>query len=163
MAVYKVLLSKEVTCRVLFFSSFLMDRSQFDKWVFLVNALGVVYDPKTKMILIGRRENDPHLSTLTRCFPWWSPAYKEDIEYYLKAEIKQKTWLSTNVETIVFAKTYPEKREFLSIYYLCTIIGGEAKAADSFVEIKWIKPSEVAKYFTTSLHPNVLAYLKILE
>jgi hypothetical protein len=140
-----------------------MDRSQFDKWVFLVNALGIVYDPQTKMILIGRRENDPHLSALTRCFPWWSIAYEKEIEQYLRDEIKEKTWLDTNVETIIFAKTYPEKREFLSIYYLCTLRDGEVKAGSNFVEVKWIKPTEAAKYFTTSLHPNVVGYLKILE
>ena len=55
-------------------------------------------------------------------------------------------------KNIVFAKTYPEKREFLSLYYLCHPVDGEAQAGEKFVEIKWIKPGDVQNYFTTSLH-----------
>jgi ADP-ribose pyrophosphatase YjhB (NUDIX family) len=59
--------------------------------VFLVLALGIVYDPKTKMILIGRRENDPYIPELTWSFPGGKLAYKEDMEFYLKEEILKKT------------------------------------------------------------------------
>jgi len=140
-----------------------MDWSQFDKGVFLVNVLGIVFNPKTKKILIGKRENDPHIKELSWTFPGGRPAYKSDLEIYLKKEIKTKTGLDINVKKIVFAKTYPEKREFLSVYYLCEVIGGEERVGESFVEIKWVKSTEVQKYFTTSLHPKLFEYLKSLE
>ncbi len=140
-----------------------MDWNKFDKGVFLVNCLGIVYNPETKKILIGRRENDPHIEKLTWCFPGGRPGYEEDIEYYLKTEIERKTGLRTGDGKIIFAKTYPEKREFLSIYYFVTSNSSEAEAKEKFVEVKWIKPSEVTKYFTTSLHPKVLEFLKDLE
>lgn len=140
-----------------------MEWSQFDKGVFLVNVLGIIYNSKTKKILIGRRENDPYIKELSWCFPGGRPGYKEDLELYLKHEIKIKTGLDVSIKKIVFAKTYPEKREFLSIYYYCEVIGGKEKAGEDFKEIKWIKPTDVKKYFTTSLHPNLLDYLKTLE
>jgi len=43
----------------------MIDFNQFDKGVFIVNVLGVVYDPKTKLILIGHRENDPFIKELS--------------------------------------------------------------------------------------------------
>ncbi|KKU47231.1 MAG: hypothetical protein UX66_C0020G0006 [Parcubacteria group bacterium GW2011_GWF2_46_8] len=132
-----------------------MDWAQFEKGVFLVNVLGIVYDSRTRLILIGRRENGS--------FPGGRPAYQEDLDFYLKEQVKTKTDLEVEVKNIVFAKTYPEKREFLSIYYLCEFIGGEAKAGEKFVEIKWVKPTEVQSYFTTSLHRTLLEYLKTLE
>ena len=92
-----------------------MEWKQFNKGVFLVNVLGIVYNSK-KQILIGRRENDKYIKELTWCFPGGRPGYKEDLENYLKQEIKKKTNLDVNVKKVIFAKTYNEKREFLSIY-----------------------------------------------
>ncbi len=140
-----------------------MDWSKFGRGVFLVNVLGIVYNPKTKKILIGKRGNDPYIKTLSWCFPGGTPSYREDLEFYLKYEVKVKTGLDISIKELVFAKTYPEKREFLSIYYLCEVLGGKEKAAEQFTEIKWVKPSDVQKYFTTSLHPKLLNYLKTLE
>ena len=140
-----------------------MELNQFRKGIFLVNILGIIYNRKTKKILIGRRENDPYIKKLTWCFPGGRPAYKKDLEFYLKHEIKVKTGFNVDVKKIVFAKTYPEKREFLSIYYLCEVKGGKEKAGEDLVELKWVKPAEVRKYFTTSLHPNLFKYLKTLD
>ena len=138
---------------------------QFGKGIFLVNVLGIIYNPKTKKILIGRRENDPHIKKLTWCFPGGRPEYQKDLEFYLKHEIKIKTALDIRMEKIavVFAKTYPEKRKFLSIYYYCEVKGGKEKAGEDLVELKWIKPMEVKKYFTTSLHPKLFKYLASLH
>ncbi len=140
-----------------------MDWSEFSKGVFLLNVLAVVYNPETRQILIGRRENDPYLKELSWCFPGGRPAYEEDLEHYLKLEVNKKTNLDVKVKKVIFAKTYPEKREFLSIYYHCEVIGGQERAGEKFVEVKWVKPSEVQNYFTTSLHPTVLDYLKTLD
>ena len=137
--------------------------NEFDRGIFLVNVLGIVYDPKTGNICIGRRENDPYIKQLSWSFPGGRPTCKEDLEFYLKHEVKLKTGLDINVKKIIFAKTYPEKREFLSIYYLCEFTGGEAKAGEKFVEVKWVKPTEVQKYFTTSLHPILFKFLESLE
>nr|MCK4930211.1 NUDIX domain-containing protein [Nanoarchaeota archaeon] len=140
-----------------------MELYKFDKGSFLVNLLAIIYDPKTRKILIGRRENDPHIKELSWCFPGGRPSYKEDLEFYLKHIIKIKTGLEVDVKKVVFAKTYPEKSEFLSIYYFTELIGGEEKPSRNIKELKWVKPTEVKDYFTTSLHPKVLEFLKTLE
>jgi len=140
-----------------------LDFSQFDRGVFLLNVHGIVYDKNTKQILIGRRENDAYLKELAWCFPGGRPAYKNELEYYLLLEIKKKTSLDVKIKNVIFAKTYPEKREFLSIYYLCDYVAGKAKAGEKFVEVKWVEPTKVTEYFTTSLHPKLFEYLKTLS
>jgi len=137
-----------------------MDWTQFDRGVFLVNVLGIVIDPESGKIIIGKRENDKFIKELSWSFPGGRPAYEKDLEEYLKHEIKIKTNLDIEIKNVIFAKTYPEKREFLSIYYLCEKTGGEAKAGEKFTEIKWIKPAEAEEYFTTSLHSKLLEILK---
>jgi len=137
--------------------------AQFNKGVFLVNVLGIVYNPKNKMILIGRRENDPYIKELSWVFPGGRPGYDLNLEDYLRSEIKIKTGVEVRINKIFYAKTYPEKREFLSIYYLCEVMGGTEQAGDKLVELKWVKPTEVKKYFTTSLSPKVFEFLESLE
>jgi len=137
--------------------------NEFDKGVFLVNVLAVVYDPETRLILIGRREDDPYIKELSWTFPGGRPAYSAELEEYLKNQVKTKTGLEVKINNVFFAKTYPEKREFLPIYYFCEALSGEASAGEKFVEVKWVKPTEVQNYFTTSLHPKVLEFLKSIE
>jgi ADP-ribose pyrophosphatase YjhB (NUDIX family) len=141
-----------------------MNRRKFKKGVFLVNLLAIVYNPKTRKILIGRREKDPYIKELTWCFPGGRPNYKKDLEECLKSEVKRKTNLDVTIKKIVFAKTYPEKRNFLSVYYLTEPKNfGREKAMEKFKEIRWVKPTEVKRYFTTSMHPKLIKILKKLE
>jgi ADP-ribose pyrophosphatase YjhB (NUDIX family) len=129
----------------------------FDRGVFLVNLLAIIPNGRGE-ILIGRREKDPYIKELSWSFPGGRPSYEEDLEEYLKLEVKKKTNLDIDIKKIMFSKTYPEDRRFLSIYYLVGAKNlGEEKAGEKFVEIKWVKPSEIKKYFTTSIH------LKLLE
>ena len=142
-----------------------MKWDNFDKGVFLVNVLGIVYNPKTKKILIGRREDDLYIKKLSWCFPGGRPAYENDLEYYLKHEIKIKTGLDVDVKKMIFVRALPEKKEFLLIYYYCEVVGGEEKAGEKFLEIKWVKPTEVQEYFitSTSLDPKISGFLESLE
>ena len=83
-----------------------MDWAQFDRGVFLLNVLGIVYNPKTRKILIGKRENDLYLKELSWTFPGGRPAYGKDLEFYLQHEIKIKTGLKVKVKKIFFSKNY---------------------------------------------------------
>lgn len=140
-----------------------MDWNKFERGVFLINCLGIVFNPKTKKVLIGKRENDPHIKELSWCFPGGSPNYNEELEEGLQREIKKKTGLDIQIKGVIFAKTYPEKREFLSIYYHCEPTNENEAPGELFSEIKWVKPSEIQQHFTTSIHPRILEYLSNLK
>ena len=140
-----------------------MDLTKFDRGVFLVNLLGIIYNPETRMVLIGKRVNDPNITELSWVFPGGRANYDGDLEDSLAGEILAKTGLNVTVGDVIFAKTYPERREFLSIYYLCQVTDGAELAGISITELKWIRPSQVTQYFTTSIHPKVLEYLVGLE
>ncbi|MGA2666492.1 MAG: NUDIX domain-containing protein [Patescibacteria group bacterium] len=134
---------------------------EFDRGVFLINLLAVI--KKDGKILIGRRENDPYLKNLTWSFPGGRPKYGDDLEKYLSAEVKKKTNLDVKIKDVIFAKTYPENRQFLSIYYTAEIVGGKVKAGEKFKELKWVKPEELKTYFTTSLHPKLYRLIQDLK
>lgn len=129
---------------------------------FLVNVLGIIYDAKTKRILIGKRMKDPYVRRLSWVFPGGTPK-KNALEASLKYEIKVKTNVDVEVRDLVFARIPPERKDFLLIYFLCEYKKGKAKAGEKFVEAKWIKPMEVKRYFTTSIHPGLLKILRNLK
>jgi len=134
---------------------------QFDRGVFLLNVLAIIKNDKGE-ILIGKRENDPYIKKLSWTFPGGRPAYQEDLEYYLKLEVKKKTNYDIEVGEVIFARTYTEDRRFLSIYYEAKIVGGAECAGEKFVETKWVKSRDLNKYFTTSIHPKLLEKIDII-
>jgi len=140
-----------------------IDWKEHKNGIFVVIVLGIIYDPFKKKILIGRRVRDPHIKELTWAFPGGKPEYLEDLELAVKREIKEETNLNVESLGTIFAKTYPEKMELLSIYYLCEVKSGKEKAGEDFVELKWVSPGKLEKYFKTSFHPKLKEYIMSLK
>lgn len=133
----------------------MIDLKAFPRGVFLVNVLGIVYDAERQLLLVGRRENDEYVPSLSWCFPGGRPTHRKDLEQSLQSEIKKKTGIKVKVLKQIFARKFLENGRILLIYYLCKPVGGKLRASDVFKEVKWIKPSETEKYFSTSAHRKV--------
>jgi ADP-ribose pyrophosphatase YjhB (NUDIX family) len=136
---------------------------ELERGVYLVNVLGVIYNPKEKKILIGKRENDEYVPELGWCFPGGRPEYGEDLEEGLKREIEKKTGLKIESLGSIFSRVPDENDKFILIYYLCEKTGGEGKAGEKFTEIKWVKPEELEEYFKTSFDPRLKEYIENLK
>ena len=130
---------------------------------FIVNVLGVIFNPKNKKILIGRRENDPYVKKLTWCFPGGKLNHNQTAEQTLKQKIKQKTGMKVEDLGPVFSRIFPEEKNFLLIYHLCEVISGKEKPGKNIVELKWVNPEELQKYFTTSFDPRLKEYIMNLK
>jgi ADP-ribose pyrophosphatase YjhB (NUDIX family) len=131
---------------------------------FKIYVVAIVFNTKTKKILIGSCKPDPNFPDLSWAFPAGRPGYEEELENYLKKHVLEHTGL--NIESLgsIFAKTYPENRKALSIYYLCEVIGGEEKAGGEFTEMKWVDPEELEENFKPlSLHPKLKEYILNLK
>jgi len=140
-----------------------MSWDEFDKGVFLVNTIGIVFDTKTRKILIGRRENDEYVPKLTWCFPGGRPSVGEDLEKALERKIKEYTGLKVKSLGAIFARNPPDEERVLIIYYLCEVIGGEEKAGGKLVDLHWVGPEELEDYFTTSLDPRLKEHIMHLK
>ena len=129
---------------------------------FEVIVLGIVFDPKKKKILIGRRENDPYIKELTWCFPGGRLQIGEDVDQALKRKMKLKTGYSVKNLGSIFTDTRPERPSLVEIYFLTEVFEGKEKPSNDIVELKWISPNELEKYFTTSLHRKLKEFLNDL-
>ncbi len=126
---------------------------------FNVVIVGIIFDPANKKILIGKRENDPHLPKLSWCFPGGRLNHGEDPDKKLKKRLKNQTGYHVKNLGSIFTKTYPEKENMVSIYFLCEAYKGEELAGDNIIELKWISPEEVEDHFDAELHPRLKEYL----
>lgn len=134
-----------------------------EKNTFQTILVAVIYDPKEKKILIGKRENDPKINELTWCFPSGKPNHNQELETALNEKIKLKTGHEISNLGSIFIRIAPEKRDQILIYYLCETIEGKTLPGDDLVELKWVSPEELEKYFTTSFHPNLKEYIMNLK
>ena len=131
---------------------------------YLVNCLGIVFDKKTKKIVIGRREKDPFIKELTWVFPGGNVTPGKKLEEYLKEEVKKKTNLDIEVKQLVYSRVMPEHQRILNLYYYAEVKKtGNEKPGDSLKELKWIKPSDFRKTVTTSVDDVVHKFLVSLE
>ena len=126
---------------------------------FSVLLLGIVFDPDKRQVLIMRRQNDPYIKNLTWSFPGGKADKEENLEDSLRKEIKEKTGHDVEILGPVFSRIIPEKKDFIIIYYLCEVMSGELRIGGSSKELKWIKPEELRKYFTTSFEPALEEYI----
>ena len=134
-----------------------------NKFPFNVVLIGVIFDPAKRQILIGRKEGDPDLPKLTWCFPGGRLHHGEDLDKKLKQRIKDKTGYDVKNLGAIFSKVYPEKPDLMAVYFLCEVFGGEEKIGDDIVELKWVVPDELEKYFTTSFHSRLKEYIMNLK
>ena len=140
-----------------------IDLKEFDKGVFLVNTLGVIFDPANKNFLIAQRENDPHFDNLKWTFPGGRPTYDDDLEESFESVMEDKTGLKVKSLGPVFSRLFKEDKKILLIYYLCEAIGGEIKPGGNFTELKWVHADELEDHFTTSFDPRLKEFIEHLK
>ncbi len=133
------------------------------KGLFFVVSLGIIFDTEKRKILIGKRIDDPYVRKLSWSFPGGVPSYHEDPERHLERVIKEKTGITVKNLGCVFARILRENNNLLLMYYLCEAVSGKEKPGDDIVELKWVKPEELEKYFTTTFDPRLKEYILHLK
>lgn len=129
---------------------------------FEVIVLGIIFDYEKKKILIGRRENDRNIEGLNWCFPGGRLSNGEDLDDALKRNIKRKTGYSVKNIGTFFSRTYQEKSEIISISFLTSVFEGEETPGDDIVELKWVNPKDLDKYFEIPMHAKLRKFVNEL-
>jgi len=131
---------------------------------FNVLLIGIIFDPSKRKILVIKKEGDPELGPK---FSWGFPGtelnHGDDLDKKLKSRIKEKTGLTVKNLGAVFSKVYPERKDYMAIYFLCEAVSGTLKPWKFYKELKWEKPDELEKLFTTSFHTRLKEYLLNLK
>lgn len=126
---------------------------------FLVKIIGIIFEPKSRMILIGKKLRDKEFSFLEE-----ELKTKEELDKFLKKAVKQKTGYKVHNLGAVYAENKIKgEANLLRLYFLCEATEGKEKAGKNVEVLKWIKPKSVEKELHVKLPPRLKEYIFGLE
>ena len=126
---------------------------------FRVKITGILFEPKSRKILLGKNKGDKNFSFLEGDLK-----HNEELDIGLKKVAKQKTGYKIhNLGTIYAKNKIKNKKDLLEIYFLCEATEGKEKPGPKVEKIIWIKPSEVEKKLKQKLPTRLKEYVLGLE
>lgn len=133
----------------------------------IVIGLAIIVNKDAKVLIGARKKKDPFVENLTWVFPGGNMDSLEFVDE-LKKEIKQETNLEVKVNNLIHSRIHPDSGfknvQIVALYFHCETIGiSKVKSGGDLAKLKWVRPSEVFKYFTTSTSDEVTKFLYTLE
>ncbi len=109
-----------------------------ERATFKVKIIGIVFNPETKEILLGKRKDEEKYSFLDGDLN-----YEEDLDISLKRVVKEKTGYEVKNLGVVFARNHLKGKDNdkLNLYFLCEISDGKEKSLED-EELIWVKSAE---------------------
>ncbi|MCU0652809.1 MAG: NUDIX domain-containing protein [Candidatus Pacebacteria bacterium] len=131
----------------------------------VVVGLGII--AKDGKVLIGQRKaKDPWVDNLTWVFPG-GQMHTLHFNEELKKSIKKETGFDVEVKSLVASRIHPDSGfksvQIVALYFWCETIKGKEAPGDSLAKLKWVKPADVFKFFTTSVSDEVTKFLLMVE
>ncbi len=132
----------------------------------IVIGLGIIVQ-NGKVLIGARKKEDQWVEKLSWVFPG-GKMDALDFKKEIKKEIKQETNLNVQVENLVGARIHPDSGfksvQIVALYFHCTVKEKQNENPGGDLEkLKWVNPTDVFKYFTTSTSDEVTKFLITLE
>lgn len=137
-------------------------RSQMDLEIVFI-GLAVIVNKKGEILIGARKDKDAWVKNLSWGFP--SGQMKSlDFAGNLKERVKSKTNLEIRINSLISARVHPDagfkKTQIVAFYFYCSPVNNTPpKPIKDIKELKWVKPEDVFKYFTTSTSDEVTKFL----
>ncbi|MEA3413982.1 MAG: NUDIX domain-containing protein [Nanoarchaeota archaeon] len=125
---------------------------------FKIKVVGIIFNPKTRKILIGKNKEDEKYSFLEG-----NLTHKEELDKCLKRTITEKTGYITHNLGAIYAENRLREDDKLKIHFLCEATEGEEKPGENVEELIWVKPSEVENKLNVELPTRLHEYIMNLE
>ncbi|MCR4327373.1 MAG: NUDIX domain-containing protein [Nanoarchaeota archaeon] len=129
-----------------------------EKNMFKVKIVGIIFDPKTRKILVGKSKEDKVYSFLEGAL-----SQEEELDNELKKITKEKTGYIVHNLGSIYAENYLEDKEKLKLYFLCEATEGEEKRGKEVKELQWIKPSEAEEKLNVKFPTRLREFILGLE
>lgn len=122
---------------------------------FKAKIIGILFEPKSRKILIGKNKKDKKFSFLEGDL-----TYNEELDKCLKRVAKSKTGYKIHNLGAVYAKNkIKNKEDILEIYFLCEATEGKEKKGKNVKELKWISPKKIEKEIQEKLPTRLKEYI----
>lgn len=126
---------------------------------FKIRIIGIIFEPKSRMILVGKNPGDKNYSFLEGDLD-----YKMELDKCLKKITKEKTGYGIhNLGAIYAENKIKNNKDLLKLYFLCEATEGKELPGKNVESLKWIKPKTVEKELKTKLPARLKEYIFGLE
>lgn len=128
----------------------------------IIIGLGIIV--KGNKVLIGsRKKDDRWVDNLSWVFPG-GKMQSLNFEKEVEREIKEETGLTVEIKDLIAARIHPDsgfkKVQIVALFFYCEPITGEKPTpGGDLSQLKWVNPTEVFRYFTTSTCDEVTRFL----
>jgi 8-oxo-dGTP pyrophosphatase MutT (NUDIX family)/predicted DNA-binding protein len=130
-------------------------------------GLAIIVNKEGKVLIGARKAKDKWVDNLTWVFPGGN-LDSLDFSRAVEREVKEETGLSVKVNSLVASRIHPDSGfkslQINALYFYCSPVdekkirpGGDLKS------LKWVEPTDVFKYFTTSTCDEVTKFLTTLQ
>ena len=122
---------------------------------FRIKVIGILFEPKSRKILIGKNKGDKRYSFLEGDLK-----YNEELDKCLKRVAKGKTGYKIHNLGAVYAKNrIKNRKDLFEIYFLCEATEGKEKPGPKVSELKWIYPKNAEKELKEKFPTRLKEYL----
>ncbi len=125
---------------------------------FYVKIVGIIFDPKRRMLLVGKNFGDERYSFLEG-----NLTHEEEMDKTLKKVTKEKTGYKIHNLGAIYAENVLSNKEKLKIHFLCEATEGKEKPGKNVQELVWVKPSQIENKLGVKLPTRLREYLIGLE
>ncbi len=129
-----------------------------NKTNFNVILIGIVFDPKSRMLLLGKNKGDKEFSFLEG-----ELSQNRELDIELKKVAKEKTGYKIHNLGAIYARNcLKDCKEKLELFFLCEATEGKEKPGKNVDELIWIKPLDIKKYLKEKLPSRLKEYIASL-
>jgi ADP-ribose pyrophosphatase YjhB (NUDIX family) len=137
-----------------------------DQEKMIIVGLAVIIH-KDKVLIVQRTEKDKLVNNLEWAFPG-GRLFTFDARSELQGSLKRSIGIEATVKFPISARVVPESahkvRHVVALYFATEITNPVIKLEDTkYKAYRWVKPTDVFKYFTTSTSDEISNYLSRLE
>jgi ADP-ribose pyrophosphatase YjhB (NUDIX family)/predicted DNA-binding protein len=130
-------------------------------------GLAIIVNKDNNVLIGARKAKDKWVDNLTWVFPGGnldSLDFSKDVQ----SEVKQETGLEVKVNSLVASRIHPDSGfkslQINALYFYCSPISDKKlRPGGDLKSLKWVEPTDVFKYFTTSTCDEVTKFLTTLE
>lgn len=132
----------------------------------IIIGLGII-SHQGKVLIGGRKNKDPWVENLSWVFPG-GKMESLDFEQELHQAIIEETNIDIKISNLIAARIHPDSGfkeiQIVALYFSCQALKvSQMKPGGELKNLKWVKPTDVFRYFTTSTCDEVTKYLVMLE
>lgn len=127
--------------------------------------IGIVLNKDNEVLIVKRKKKE--YTVTGKEFIWSFPGGRQEKEETREERVREEILAETGYKVkpvkLIHIRIHPDTEKMVA-YFICELENvnqQDIKEKDEIEDVKWVKPVDLEKYFTTDIDPEVKKYLGI--